>query len=403
MLTNPIINENGEMEVVVVSFLNDETISKATRQRSGAFANFSFDRIIGDNPQITEIVDKARKFSASSANILLLGESGTGKELFAQAIHNNHNSTRPFIAVNCAAMPRSLIESELFGYEGGSFTGADRKGRPGKIELANGGTLFLDEIGDMPLELQAVLLRALQDNKILRVGGQEYLDVDFRLIASTNKDLNQMVQDGLFRGDLYYRLAVLTIRLPPLRERRGDIDIFIGYCIDTYCQKTNLPKPKISNEARQLLNNYKWPGNVRQLENAIIYGINSAKDDIIHSSDLPWEINTYDTIDEDQGIEDIETLSMSEIEKKLIMKTLSKTNYDIARTAEVLGMGKSTVYRKLHPETVANLDINEGEWVWIENHRGKCKQKVRFEPAIDPRVVHAEHGWWSPVLYGVDS
>ncbi|HWQ76485.1 MAG TPA: sigma 54-interacting transcriptional regulator, partial [Syntrophomonas sp.] len=358
VMANPIINdEDGGMEVAVLSFLDDETINSAVHQRSGAFARFSFEKIIGNSPQITEIINKARRFAASAENILLLGESGTGKELFAQAIHNSYNPKRPFIAVNCAAMPRSLIESELFGYEGGSFTGADRKGRPGKIELANGGTLFLDEIGDMPLELQAVLLRAIQDKRIMRVGGREYFDIDFRLIASTNKDLYRMVQEGQFRDDLYYRLSVLTLRLPPLRERVGDVDLFIDYCMENYCQKIGVPKPKMSGEVRRLLNHYQWPGNVRQLENAIIYCINSAKDGVIGLNDLPWEIGSPNIIvknptgpggqEEPADQEGQETLSMSEIEKKLILKTLAQTNHDIAKCAELLGMGKSTVYRKI--------------------------------------------------------
>lgn len=348
--TNPVNkDENGLIEIAVICFLDDETISKVAHQRSGSFANFSFDRIIGNSSKVRQVIEKAKQFSATSENILLLGESGTGKELFAQAIHNRHNAQRPFIAVNCAALPRSLIESELFGYEPGSFTGADRKGRPGKIELANGGTLFLDEIGDMPLELQAVLLRTLQDKKIMRVGGSDYLDISFRLIASTNKDLYQMAKEGLFRSDLYYRLSVLTLRLPALKERTGDIDLFINYWLEKYCQKVNMPKPKISDEVRLVFNHYEWPGNVRQLENAIIYCINSAQGGLIRLRDLPWELNPENNneVNLEKEIEEAETLSMSEIEKKLLFKALVHTNYDIAKTAQELGMGKSTIYRKI--------------------------------------------------------
>ncbi|TWH56920.1 transcriptional regulator with PAS, ATPase and Fis domain [Desulfitobacterium sp. LBE] len=348
---NPIINqETGSMEVAVLSFLNDQSISTVAHNRSGAYAKFSFDGIIGNSSVIREAIRKARQYAASPENILLLGESGTGKELFAQAIHNNNDEQRPFIAVNCAAIPRSLIESELFGYEGGTFTGAERKGRPGKIELANGGTLFLDEIGDMPLELQAVLLRTLQDKKIMRVGGNKYLEISFRLIASTNRNLYQMVKDGFFRPDLYYRLSVLTIRIPPLRERFGDIDLLTDYCVDNYCKKVGMPKPEISDQVRRELNKYYWPGNVRQLENAIIYCINTSKGNIILPQDLPWEIQAenYNPLPEKHKEQQGDTvLSMSEIEKKSMLMALAKTNNNAIKSAELLGMGKSTFYRKL--------------------------------------------------------
>lgn len=347
---NPIINqETGAMEVAVLSFLNDQSISTVAHNRSGSYAQFSFDGIIGNSIVIKEAIRKAKQYAASPENILLLGESGTGKELFAQAIHNSNDEQQPFIAVNCAAIPRSLIESELFGYEGGTFTGAERKGRPGKIELSNGGTLFLDEIGDMPLELQAVLLRTLQDKKIMRVGGNKYLEISFRLIASTNRDLYQMVNDGLFRPDLYYRLSVLTVRIPPLRERYGDIDLLTDYCIDNYCKKVGMPKPKISNQVHSVLNKYGWPGNVRQLENAIIYCINTSKGDIILPQDLPWEIQTesYNPLPENHTRQGDVVLSMSELEKKSMLMALAKTNNNAIKAAEILGMGKSTFYRKL--------------------------------------------------------
>ncbi|SHN75085.1 sigma-54 interaction domain-containing protein [Desulfitobacterium chlororespirans] len=347
---NPIINqETGAMEVAVLSFLNDQSISTVAHNRSGSYAQFSFDGIIGNSIVIKEAIRKAKQYAASPENILLLGESGTGKELFAQAIHNSNDEQQPFIAVNCAAIPRSLIESELFGYEGGTFTGAERKGRPGKIELSNGGTLFLDEIGDMPLELQAVLLRTLQDKKIMRVGGNKYLEISFRLIASTNRDLYQMVNDGLFRPDLYYRLSVLTVRIPPLRERFGDVDLLTDYCIDSYCKKVGMPRPEISAQVRSMLNKYYWPGNVRQLENAIIYGINTAKGNTILPQDLPWEIQTesYNPLPEKHKEQGDTVLSMSELERRSMLMALAKTNNNAIKAAEILGMGKSTFYRKL--------------------------------------------------------
>ncbi len=226
---------------------------------------------MGESHVFKRTVTLAERFAKSPENILLIGESGTGKELFAQAIHNVYCPQGPFMAVNCAAMPRELIESELFGYEGGSFTGAERAGRPGKIELAHGGTLFLDEIGDMPLELQAVLLRTLEDKQVMRVGGSRYKKVDFRLIAATNKSLLTMVRENQFREDLYFRISVLAIDIPPLRERNDDISLLSNFFVENYCRKMGWNIPEITPLAQSRINSYGWPGNVRQLQNAMIY------------------------------------------------------------------------------------------------------------------------------------
>lgn len=194
---------------------------------------------------------------------MLIGESGTGKELFAQAIHNNYCPEGPFIAINCASMPRTLIESELFGYEGGTFTGAEKKGRPGKFELASGGTLFLDEIGDMPIEIQPLLLRVLEERKVMRLGGNKYIPVNVRIIAATNKDLCQMISANHFREDLYYRLAVFRIDIPPLRSRKQDTLVLARYFIEETCRRINVKAPELSEDARETIRNYSWPGNAR--------------------------------------------------------------------------------------------------------------------------------------------
>jgi transcriptional regulator with PAS, ATPase and Fis domain len=291
-----------------------------------------------------------KRFAGSPENVLLIGESGTGKELFAHSIHNEYRPHGPFIAVNCAAMPRNLIESELFGYEPGSFTGAERSGRPGKIELAHGGTLFLDEIGDMPLELQAVLLRVLEDKQVMRIGGRKYKKVDFRLIAATNKNLYQMIQEKLFREDLYFRLSVLSINIPPLRERGNDTEILSQYFIKNYCKKLGRELPKINTAAMNKIKGYKWPGNVRQLENAVIYAVNMAQNNIIETDDLPAIISggngtvaaaTTGAIDSG-SVQTIEAM-----EKVVIENALYKTRNNITKAAEILGIGKSTLYRKL--------------------------------------------------------
>ena len=305
--------------------------------------------IIGESEPIKNLLRLAEKAAKSESNILLEGETGTGKELFAQSMHNEYRPHGPFIAVNCAAMPRNLIESELFGYEPGSFTGAERSGRPGKIELAHGGTLFLDEIGDMPLELQAVLLRVLEDKQVMRIGGRRYKKVDFRLIAATNKELDFMIQEKLFREDLYFRLSVLSINLPPLRERGNDIELLSRYFIKSYCRKMECKQPEISKPAMERIREYKWPGNVRQLENAVIYAVNTAQNGIIEVNDLPAIVlggnplaYSTDTLIDSGPVQSIEAM-----ERIVIENALYKTKNNITKAAEILGIGKSTLYRKL--------------------------------------------------------
>ena len=226
--------------------------------------------------------------AGTDANILVEGETGTGKEVFAQAIHNaSAYNEGPFLAVNCAALPRDLIESELFGYVEGAFTGASRKGRLGKFELASGGTLFLDEIGEMPLEVQAKLLRVLQEKTIVRVGGDRTIPIDCRIIAATNRDLRQAVSEQRFRRDLLYRLNVLTIEVPPLRERRGDIPLFIERFIAHFAERSNKVVDSVAPQVLKRLTNYRWPGNVRELENIIEHGVALTNKRQIQWEDLP--------------------------------------------------------------------------------------------------------------------
>jgi len=350
----PVIdNFTNQNEGAVLKLTHTDKLNALVASRTGAVASYRFEDIIGENKEFKRCIELARRFAHSKENILIIGESGTGKELFAQAIHNEYRPQGPFMAVNCAAMPRELIESELFGYEGGSFTGAERKGRPGKIEMANGGTLFLDEVGDMPLELQAVLLRALEDKQVMRIGGRSYKKVDFRLLAATNKDLYKMVQEKQFREDLYFRLSVLNINLPPLRERREDIELFSKYFVENYCQKLGWNPYKISPEAQRLINEYDWPGNVRQLQNAMIYAVNSAQDEIIKVENLPNYILVDSSIkkvssdinNSDDGLSDV--LNLGELEKKAIAVALARTNNDMFDASMLLGISRSTLYRKI--------------------------------------------------------
>lgn len=345
---HPVRNhETQEIEAAVLKLTHIEKINAMATTRTGAVASYTFDSIIGEDKEFRRVIELTKRFSHSKENILIIGESGTGKELFAQAIHNAYCPNGPFMAVNCAAMPRELIESELFGYEGGSFTGAERTGRPGKIELAHGGTLFLDEIGDMPLELQAVLLRALEDKQVMRIGGRRYKKVDFRLVAATNKDLFKMVKENQYREDLYFRLSVLTVNIPPLRKRTRDVEVLSHYFIKNYCQKQGWKTPEITKEALNKILEYQWPGNVRQLQNALIYAVNSAQDNVIDIDNLPdYILMDSDTLNE-EGLQDTGTLSLEVLEKKAIEKALLRTKNSIPDAAKILGISRSTLYRKL--------------------------------------------------------
>jgi transcriptional regulator with PAS, ATPase and Fis domain len=352
VVIRPIVNpQTYELNVAVLKLISAEKAAAQSSNRANGMAVHTFADIITDNPDFKRAIALAQRFAASAENIMLTGESGTGKELFAQAIHNVHRPQGPFMAVNCAAMPRELIGSELFGYEGGSFTGAERSGKPGKIELAHGGTLFLDEIGDMPLELQAVLLRTLEDKQVMRVGGNRYKKVDFRIIVATNKDLYKMVKEGHFREDLYFRVSVLTINIPPLRDRKGDIELLTNHFIEQYCLRHGWKIPQVSPAAQKKISEYEWPGNVRQLQNAIIHAVNTAQGDVIKPENLPNYI-LADSCPKLNALADAnkkvgEILSLEKLEKAAIEAALLHANNCPRTAAEVLGISRSTLYRKL--------------------------------------------------------
>lgn len=323
----------------------------------GFKTRFCFDNIIGESAVIKDTIETAKHLALSNENILLTGETGSGKELFAQAIHNTYNAGGPFIALNCAAFPPNLIESELFGYEPGSFTGAEKNGRPGKIELANGGTLFLDEIGDMPVDIQAILLRVLQDKQVVRIGSVNYKSVDFRVIAATNQDLKQLIVEKRFRQDLYFRLAVLMLNIPPLRERESDIDMLSRYFLERYCRKNNLPVPEFTPEAHRLFCENRWPGNVRELENAIIYSVNMSRGKTISSKHVSEDVHKGTIGFKGAQIsrntvlmkeKENETMpSLEEMEVLYVEKALEVTNHNVTQAAAMLGISKTTLYRRM--------------------------------------------------------
>lgn len=341
--------KNGNVCGGVMTIKEIKHVRKLVNQMVGAQAQFTFDDIIGISGKLKEVIQMANRMARGNSSILLEGESGTGKEVFAQAIHNcsNSNKNNPFVAINCGAIPRELIESELFGYEEGAFTGARRGGRPGKFELANGGTIFLDEIGDMPLDTQVALLRVLQEKQVIRVGGTKPIPIDIRVIAATNKDLNNEVQKGNFRLDLYYRLNVLALHLPSLRERKEDILVLANHFIKKLGRPLGKSDVKLSPEVEEMLLNYRWPGNVRELENVIERALYLATGEVILPDHLPEKIKIRKTKLSPNKHQEKEIASLDEAEKSLITRALTTYAGNISRTAEILGICRNTLYRKI--------------------------------------------------------
>ena len=312
--------------------------------RAEVKGRYCFDSIVGSSEKIREVLEMAGRVAASDATVLITGESGTGKELLAKGVHyNSLRAEGPFVAVNCAAIPENLIESELFGHVKGSFTGAV-KDKEGKFELADGGTLFLDEIGDLRIDLQAKILRVLQERHVDRVGGAAPVPVDVRVIAATNKDIERSVKDGSFREDLYYRLSVIPLQMPPLRERKDDIALLVDHFVKKFNPSRNV---SVTREALDVLTAYGWPGNVRELENAIERASVLRRGDTITPAELPDKLRKEKT-----GVENIilnlpdEGISLEDLEKKLIIKALERHKGNQTRAAEYLDITRPTlIYR----------------------------------------------------------
>jgi sigma-54 dependent transcriptional regulator, acetoin dehydrogenase operon transcriptional activator AcoR len=318
----------------------------------GVQRTFSFDDILGTSSVMEKTKELARIAAGTSSNILIQGETGTGKEVFAQAIHNaSAFNEGPFLAVNCAALPRDLIESELFGYVEGAFTGASKKGRLGKFELASGGTIFLDEIGEVPPEVQVKLLRVLQEKTIVRVGGDRTIPIDCRLIAATNRDLHSEVSEQRFRRDLLYRLNVITIEVPPLRERQDDIPLFIERFLHTFAERNGKIVSDVSADVVGELSRYSWPGNVRELENVIEHAVALVKDRIITREDLPLHLRQVmemeDPEEESQSAFDRARKGYEEAVRHLYLEALRVEGGDVVRAAKMLGVSRATLYRRL--------------------------------------------------------
>jgi two-component system response regulator HydG len=306
---------------------------------------YGFEGIIGDSPQMQGVFDTLTQVSGTNATVLIYGESGTGKELVARAIHNNsRRKNNHFVPLNCAALTESILESELFGHEKGAFTGATST-RKGRFEFAHNGTLFLDEIGDLPMSTQVKLLRVLESGEIVRVGSNETMNVDVRLLAATNKSLEELVQAGEFREDLYFRLKVVTVELPALRERAGDIPILIDHFMKEVCTYHNLPMKKITPEAVNALSRHDWPGNVRELKNTIESMVVLAREDIIDIDAVPGTIQSGTS--SSAGVTALAGMTLKEAEEKLIRATLELTDGNREKAATMLDIGERTLYRKI--------------------------------------------------------
>ncbi len=324
-------------------------ITNALKQRSLTNENLKLkeqvtefsrgDEMIGESPQMQKVIELIRTVADTDTTVMIRGESGTGKELIARAIHSNSRRRYfPIVPVNCGAMPEGVLESELFGHERGSFTGAHYR-RKGKLELADGGSLFLDEVGNIDLKTQMDLLRAIETKQFTRVGGNEMIKVDFRVISATNKDLEKAIVDGTFREDMYYRLNVFSIFIPPLRERKGDIPVLANYFVQKYARVMGKKIAAISSEAMDAIVRYNWPGNVRELENAIERAMVVGQPPAIKAADLPFQLLERKAMPSSN--------SLSAIERAHILEVLEENHWNISRSAEILEIDRATLYHKI--------------------------------------------------------
>lgn len=347
---------------VLISFQNISDFEKKEHKirselyTKGLVSKYTYDDIIGESPILKSTINKASKYAKTSSTILIQGETGTGKEIFAQSIHSNSNRRKgPFVAINCAALSESLLESELFGYEEGAFTGAKKGGKPGLFELANNGTLFLDEVGEIPLRLQSRLLRVLQERELIRVGGDYVLNVDVRVISATNCNLYEEVMEGTFREDLYFRLNILNIELPPLRKRVEDIPLLVNFFINSLNHFHNTQIESISNTALQLLKLHHWPGNVRELKNFVEKLVILSEEPIIHEKlvrKILKEHNVNRDMSQPVNPDNANSISVNidklkNMELQIIEELDAKFDGDIKSMTDTLGISRTTLWKRL--------------------------------------------------------
>lgn len=341
------VRTNGNNNIGVIVLLKESKVFEDLCKRKAPPQNtfqtkYTIGDLIGSSNQFKNALQKAQKAAKVDSTLLITGETGVGKELFAQTVHSESSRKRnPFIAVNCGAIPRNLIESELFGYDAGSFTGANKKGKKGKFELANSGTIFLDEIGDMPYEVQVHLLRVLEERRIQRVGGDQTIPIDVRVIAATNKDLREAVKNGEFREDLLYRLGVIKLEIPSLKERKSDIPLLIRHYINKLGYKFGKHNIHIQPEVIEFLQEYSWPGNIRELRNVVEQMLFNMEEDIISINDLPQDlINTQENN-----------------EREIFINTLKTAKGNMSEIAEKMGISRATLYRKMKKFGITTQDL----------------------------------------------
>lgn len=364
----------GAYDYVTKPFSTEQvkiTVEKAIERQKLVYENkylreklndqYNYKRIVGNSPAMQPVYELIEKVAPTDTAVLIRGESGTGKELVAHAIHfNSRRKEKPFIKVNCAVLAEGVLESELFGHEKGSFTGAAGK-RIGRFELANGGSIFLDEIGDISLATQVKLLRVLQEKEFERVGGTESIKADVRVIAATNKNLEEAIKKGQFREDLFFRLNVVPIQVPPLRERREDVDRLSSHFLGRYSLEANKKIAKIDKKAQDLLTRYNWPGNVRELENAMQRAVVLADSDTIFPSNLPLDIQTFQKDDYLHQLREDASLTekVENYEKELILKAMEKANHVQTKAAKLLDINRTALIYKLKKYGLLS-DSNEG-------------------------------------------
>lgn len=341
-LTKPV--NLAELRIQVARAMDHQNLVKENallRRQLGARAGF--EAIVGESPEIKALIEQLRLVADTTATVLIEGESGTGKELVAHAIHkNSRRASKPFIPIHCGALCETLIESELFGHEKGAFTGALAR-KPGLIEVADGGTLFLDEIGEIPLSTQVKLLRFLETREFMRVGGVEPRKVDIRVIAATNRNLKEEVEEGRFREDLYYRLNVVKVTIPPLRSRQTDIPILVNHFLREFGERHGKPELSLTQEALQKLQAYHWPGNVRQLKNVVENLVIFAQSPVIGVENLPSEIAGQPA----EKIDYVPGMPLDELERQAILKTLEATGGNRSKAASMLGISRRTLIRRI--------------------------------------------------------
>ncbi len=339
------IEGEDEIEGIAVILRPFDEISQIVTRLSQQNAGYTIQDILGDSEAMCEIRERAQVVASGKSTVLIRGESGTGKEMLARAIHNlSPRHQGMFMAINCTAIPEALLESELFGYEEGAFTGARKGGKIGKIELANKGTLFLDEIGDMPLFLQAKILRVLQERQVERIGGITPTAVDVRVIAATHRNLEDMMTKGEFREDLYYRINVIPMHIKPLRERKEDLTVLCEYFIKVYNQQLNKTVQFLSDGFRQRLHEYSWPGNVRELQNILEYAMSLTEDSTLTEDHLSPRLKQAPRND------DLDGFNLENLEREAILRCLQTSEDSVRgkeRAAKALGIGMATLYRKL--------------------------------------------------------